>query len=383
MRYIWNHINTIISSYTCQLPLAHYLKTYFRQHPALGSRDRRILSEMAYCWYRAAKGFPAELAMRTRLECSLLICDTNESKVLGLLPESFQHVKSLPLQEKLIFLNPIASWNTEHLAPTVPVLSEGLTKDEWLMSMLRQPSLFIRIRARRSQVIKALNEKGISYNTRDQDVIELPNGTPIDQILRAEDYVVQDLSSRRTGSFFQPRKGQKWWDCCSGAGGKSLLLMDQEPNIHLTVTDKRASILHNLRQRFRLYDLPLPESIVVDATDASQLSRHLTGKMFDQIICDVPCSGSGTWARTPEQLYFFEPSIVQEYATRQSAIALNAVNFLKKGGRLIYVTCSVFRQENEEVVEHLTREGLSIESMNLLNGVGERADSMFVAVLKS
>ena len=97
----------------------------------------------------------------------------------------------------------------------------------------------------------------------------------------------------------------------------------------------------------------------------------------------MPCSGSGTWARTPEQLYFFKEERIDQYATLQTQIASNTIEYLKTGGRIIYITCSVFKKENEDVVNELIKQfSLRAISMELINGVQRKADSMFVAVLK-
>ena len=123
--------------------------------------------------------------------------------------------------------------------------------------------------------------------------------------------------------------------------------------------------------------------MVADVAEPGEIEKHLAGKLFDNIICDVPCTGSGTWARTPEQLYFFNEEYMREFSERQRQIARNVSTYLKPGGRLIYITCSIFRQENEEVIDHLLSGSvLTLETKQLINGIEKKADSMFVAVLR-
>src|SRR5690606_27157702 len=104
------------------------------------------------------------------------------------------------------------------------------------------------------------------------------------------------------------------WDCCAASGGKSILAKDILKNIQLTVSDIRKSILINLEKRFASAGIKAYTAKVADLTDPSfshsplapseRFSRAGTHhSAFDLIICDAPCSGSGTWARTPEQLY--------------------------------------------------------------------------------
>ena len=162
-----------------------------------------------------------------------------------------------------------------------------------------------------------------------------------------------------------------------------MLLKDIEPGVRLTISDARESIIHNLKQRFRLYRHELPVAHVTDVANDAQLQKALGGKLFDNIICDAPCSGSGTWARTPEQLYFFDPAVINKFTALQQTIATNVCAHLKPGGRLIYITCSVFAQENEAVADAVIKKtGLQLIQSQLINGTGIQADSMFVAMLK-
>ncbi|MBX2904486.1 MAG: hypothetical protein KF744_00520 [Taibaiella sp.] len=368
MRYLWQHINSITANYDGSLPLVHYLKHYYKQFPKLGSRDRRMLSTIIYSWYRSAKAMGVagtehtEMAVRS----CLVACGVDLAPFERLLPD----------------VQAPASVDTELLLPSQPVMSTGIDRRAWLGSMLHQPDLFIRVRKNKKQLCLLLEQHGIPYSFTSDACLRLPNGAAVDKILPADSYVVQDASSQETGNYFQPAAGQQWYDCCSGAGGKSLLLMDKGIKVNLTVSDKRASILHNLGERFRLYGHRQPTSIVADASDTLALTRSLGDRKFDNIICDVPCSGSGTWARTPEQLYFFDPASIDQFSTLQCQIATNVSNYLKPGGSLIYITCSVFRQENEQVVESVARTtGLTLKSSRLINGIERRSDSMFIAVL--
>src|SRR5690606_17107648 len=199
------------------------------------------------------------------------------------------------------------------------------------------------------------------------------------KLLSADSYVVQDFSSQSTAHWFAPKPNEQWWDCCSGAGGKSLLLKDLEPSVILTVSDIRPSILHNLKERFRIYGHRVEQSFVSDLTQP--LKSSFTD--FNGIICDVPCSGSGTWGRTPEQLYFYQPESLSSFTERQKIIAGTASKHLHQTGKMLYITCSVWQEENEDVIRFLEAEhSLICEDSQIINGIPYGADSMFVAVLR-
>src|ERR1044072_4325987 len=103
---------------------------------------------------------------------------------------------------------------------------------------------------------------------------------------------------------------------------------------------------------------------------------------YDGIILDAPCSGSGTWGRTPENLYFFDRVKINRFHALQKSIATNVIPLLKPGGALIYITCSVFKQENEAVVQQLCKSGsLQQEEGGIIPGYTHGADTMFAVRL--
>jgi 16S rRNA (cytosine967-C5)-methyltransferase len=365
MRFIWQHVENILASYNGNVPLTHFLKEYYRHNPKLGSRDRKILNAMAYSWYRCAKGLPDDITLEKKIQMCLHFCQVQ-------VPMSFEG----PVQEPL-------NLEANALFPFEIALSDGITKEDWLASMLVQPDLFIRVRKQKEKITDILRAEGIPYSFVTDNCLKLPNGAKIDKLLPPEIYVVQDASSQQTGNYFHPQKQEEWYDCCCGAGGKSLLLKDLEPTVKLTVSDRRESIIRNLKERFRLYGIPTPTAFITDVSEKDGIKKTLGSKTFDNIICDAPCSGSGTWARTPEQLYFFNTELVAKYSALQENIAINAAAHLKKNGRLIYITCSVFKRENEEVTDKIVEgAGLQLVESQLINGIANKADSMYVAVLQ-
>ncbi len=370
MNFIWQHVERITGSYDGSLPLPHFLKDYYKQYPILGSRDRRMLSEITFCWYRSLNWLEESLPLKEKVEAALHICGADEQMISRLFPGSSFNAENISLNSKDVF-------------PFDIPLSEGITKNDWLHCTLQQPMLFIRTRQDKKFILSILQQKNVDASFISDTCITLPNGTAINNWLPEDGYVVQDASSQQTGTFFKPQQDEYWWDCCSGAGGKSLLLKDMEPSVHLTVSDTRKSILYNLGKRFKLYKHTPPTTVIVDVADATELQKAMGNKKFDAVICDVPCSGSGTWARTPEQMYFFDPKSVNDFAKKQKAITTNAEQYLKPGGRLYYITCSVFRQENEDVVANLVKNcNLKVETTQLINGIEHHADSMFITVLR-
>jgi 16S rRNA (cytosine967-C5)-methyltransferase len=217
----------------------------------------------------------------------------------------------------------------------------------------------------------------------DDNSLALPNATKLEDVLEIDtEVIIQDLNSQRTGRFLATLRNDKpkVWDCCAASGGKSIMAYDINPNIQLTVSDIRESILINLKKRFIRAGIKNYKSFVADLTlDKSGIVHQAS----DIIICDAPCSGSGTWSRTPEQLYFFDESEVERYSTLQRKIVSNVIPHLNRKGSFIYITCSVFKKENEEVVEFIKQIfHLQLKQMEVLKGYDKKADSMFIAVFE-
>jgi 16S rRNA (cytosine967-C5)-methyltransferase len=207
-------------------------------------------------------------------------------------------------------------------------------------------------------------------------------------LLPDKEIVIQDYSSQQVLNYLADNKEKIFsnnelniWDCCAASGGKSILLTDiLQTNFKLIVSDIRPGIISNLQQRFKNAGIKNYKHLIADLSKPLKMPGN---EKFDIIICDAPCTGSGTWSRTPEQLYFFNPSSINTYSTMQKQIASHAISHLKKNGLFFYITCSVFKQENEAVANYISGKlGLEMVEMKNLWGYESKADSMFVAVFR-
>ena len=148
----------------------------------------------------------------------------------------------------------------------------------------------------------------------------------------------------------------------------------------LTVSDIRESILSTLKTRFETAGIKNYKSFIADLTLAD---CPLPIANCQLLICDAPCTGSGTWSRTPEQLYFLKRKTIDVYVAMQQQIVSNVIPHLLQGGTFIYITCSVFKNENEDMVDFIKEKfHLQLLQMELLKGYDKKADSMFVAFFK-
>jgi 16S rRNA (cytosine967-C5)-methyltransferase len=236
------------------------------------------------------------------------------------------------------------------------------------------------LRKNKAEVIQLLKKNQIEFRDENEHCISFNSNVKLDDLLTPADYVIQDYASQKTGEFFDPHAKERWWDCCTASGGKSIMLLDKQPNIQLTVSDVRDSILKNLHHRFSMYNYQ--SKYVSHSIDLLQPVTQFPSNHFDQIICDVPCSGSGTWARSPEQYYYFTEEKLNEFHQKQLTISNEALQKLKSGGFFYYITCSVFKKENEAVVSTLLENNCSLVKSQLIKGISKGGDCLYIAVLK-
>ncbi|MBC9930655.1 RsmB/NOP family class I SAM-dependent RNA methyltransferase [Chitinophaga qingshengii] len=367
----------IIGAYQGSLPLHHFLKTFFKEHPYMGSRDRRWISQLVYHYYRLGD-WGHELPVTERLLAGTFLCEHTSTDLLKALKPEWDEQAGLSLSDKAALLElPVTA---TRIFPLLDELSPAIDAEAFGLSFLQQPKLFIRVRNNRmDKVLRLLQQAAVSYEVFDNNAtVALPNGTKVETLLPEKSwYEIQDASSQQTGALFHPAPQQRWWDCCAASGGKSILLKDQQPGVQLLVSDVRRSILENLQQRFAAAGIKNYEARVADLT-ADRFPETMGQQRFDGIILDAPCSGSGTWGRTPESVSFFKREEISKYQQLQKRIAHNVIPFLKKGGALIYITCSVFRQENEEVVQYIEENSdLRQQEGGVIAGYGKGADTMF------
>ena len=158
------------------------------------------------------------------------------------------------------------------------------------------------------------------------------------------------------------------------------MLHDLFTGIRLTVSDNRKSILINLEKRFAKAGIVNYREFI---TDLSVPVKQPGKSRYQLVIADVPCSGSGTWSRTPEQLFFFHQSKINDYSHLQKKIVSNVIPFIEDGGHLLYVTCSVFKKENEEVVAFIKQTfKLELMQTNIFAGYDKKADTLFAALFR-
>jgi 16S rRNA (cytosine967-C5)-methyltransferase len=319
--------NKLIAAYHGEEPLANYLKKYFAANKKHGSKDRKNISALCYAYFRNA-------------------------------------ITSFPLDNKV---------------------SEAIEKDVFVASHQTQPLLFIRIRPwQKEKVIQKLQVANIEFTEVGENALAFTNTTSLQNILELnKEAVIQDLNSQAIAELLQlvPTSVEhpiQVWDACAASGGKTILMFDCMSNIRMHLSDVRESILFNADKRLQEAGIRPASVQEIDLTQAFEIK-----KPFDFVFADVPCSGSGTWGRTPEQLAYFTEAQLNKYTKLQGQILHNIIPTVKLHGHLLFATCSVYKDENENNVAALLATGkFKLVKQQYFKGYDKQADTLFGAMLE-
>ncbi len=365
------------------LPVKHGLSDWGRSHRFAGSKDRAAIGNLVYdCQRHKAslawvmeKDEPRALALAAAV---YLWGQTTES-----LTASFEGDKFAPdplsdhevtclekgLDEALIEAPPWVQANIpEWLAdPLTKQFQQGLI-DEAKAMCLRAP-IDIRVndlKANSEKVVKALSRYEPGQTRLCQTALRF---TPITGGKKAPNleaeaahgkgwFEIQDEGSQLACLLTGAKPGDQVLDLCAGAGGKTLALsalMENKGQIHAYDNDKQ-----RLRPIFeRLKRAGCRNVQTYEASNEGTL-EGLKGAM-DIVLVDAPCTGSGTWRRHPDAKWRLSEKSLNMRLKEQKTVLDRAVAYLKPGGRLVYVTCSLLPAENEEQISTLLQTKTSLE----------------------
>lgn len=213
------------------------------------------------------------------------------------------------------------------------------------------PPMSLRVNRRRvttADVLAALEEAGIAAREMKNGALLLDRPVPVSRLPGFADgqVSVQDAGAQWAGSLLDVSNGQRVLDACSAPGGKAAHLLELA-DIDLTALEldpQRAA-----RVRGNLDRLGLDATIKV--ADCRHVDAWWDGRPFDRILADVPCSASGVVRRHPDIKWLRRSEDIVRFAAQQAEILDALWHTLARGGTMLYVTCSVFEEENREQIE--------------------------------
>lgn len=348
------------------LPLAHPADTtlrYFFQNERIGSNERALVAETVFG------------VLRHRLLLEQTCADNPTPRRMGLAyllrfggynlrelepvlkrdeKDWLATVKGVKIEDQSLSVQAeFPDWLVEKMRASytdADILGIGRSMQQGAPLDIRVNTLF----AKREDVLQQLSSKNIEATAAPYSPvgIRLKEKIPLnkDALFTEGKVEVQDEGSQLLGFLVAPKRNDMVVDFCAGAGGKTLLLsamMNSQGRLYaMDVSEKR---LANLKPRLKRSGASNIQPMLIAHENDLKVKR-LAGKI-DRVLVDAPCSGLGTLRRNPDLKFRQSPGSLDELTHKQAAILASASRLLKKGGRLVYATCSILPEENQHIVQ--------------------------------
>ncbi|MBX3610819.1 MAG: RsmB/NOP family class I SAM-dependent RNA methyltransferase [Hydrogenophaga sp.] len=352
--------NLIEAVFRFQHPADAVVARHFRDNKSLGPRERATLSASVY----------ATLRERLRLEWLARSGSGSKWRRLAILsfPGDRDFLKSALSEPEKNWLDACAAVRDDQwLAPHRHNLPEWLADalraqvgdafDDLAASLLQPAPLDLRVnllKTKRDAALQALRAAALTAEPTPYSPLGIRlEGKPM--LTKVAPYAqgeveVQDEGSQLLALLLDARRGEMVVDFCAGAGGKTLAIGAAMRNSgRLYAFDTSAHRLDGLKPRLARSGLSNVHPVAI-AHERDERIKRLAGKI-DRVLVDAPCSGLGTLRRSPDLKWRHTPETVAAQTDTQRAILASAARLLKPGGRLVYATCSLLREENEAVAE--------------------------------
>jgi 16S rRNA (cytosine967-C5)-methyltransferase len=309
--------------------------------------------------------------------CKPLKCDHLKGVINGVL-RNFQRQqtqltgKSLPtvpkLPEAIAFNHP--SWFIKKLQSGYP--------DNWqdiLKANMQRPPMWLRVNVLHhsiDQYLTLLVAEKIAYSYVDEksSAIRLTDAIDVNNLpgFQLGWVSIQDGAAQQAALLLDCQPDDNVLDCCAAPGGKTCHILEYSPKIKaLTAIDIEASRLLRIHENLQRLNL---QAQVITA-DASTPEKWWNGVLFDRILLDAPCSGTGVIRRHPDIKWLRKSQDIAVLADLQQDILKNVWSLLKPGGTLLYATCSVLPEENSQQIQHFVAENSDAEHIAITNTVND------------
>ena len=348
-------------------PADQTLSAYFRKHRQLGQRDRAFVAEAAYAVLRRRRTLEAAAgssAPRLLLLAALVRQFGLSGRALGLESEFIARLRSVDAAALAPAVQAdLPDWLWARLAEQ----QGGEEAVRIARGLFETAPLDLRVNLARLSRDDALAQLGLEARATPLSPagIRLTGKPAINRhaLFLDGSIEVQDEGSQLLAYLVAPRRGEMVADFCAGAGGKTLALaMLMRGAGRLYAMDVSAKRLAALAPRAARAGASNIHPLVLSGENDLR-ARRLAGKL-DRVLVDAPCSGFGTLRRNPDLKWRYGPERIAALAGEQLRILAAASRLVKTGGRLVYATCSILREENEAVTERFLRAAPGFEALS-------------------
>lgn len=367
-------------------PADQWLRKWFHAHHECGSRDRRLVSETIFAWFRWRGWTESSGDLRRKIAVAMLLDSVECPSAITFLADAVGipctlripfggrnltdksvHAARLMGVEKCNVTDLVPSWFWDAVWH-IPSMDAPRFRTTILAAFQSRPPTWLRIDPRDAgRVLASLTTYDVHQHPVCKSAIRIPPGLSMGRFPKLVSMVtVQDLSSQAAGLLCDPAPGSRWWDACAGSGGKTLHLAALlRGRGEVVATDVRPSILRELDRRLQTTAL---RNVSIRNWSGTKADRP-TG-LFDGALVDAPCSGTGTWHRNPDARWRTPCTIIEDKVTTQSSLIDSVADSVRPGGILVYAVCSMTEAEGPGIISRFlcNRTDWTIEScVNPLN----------------
>lgn len=265
------------------------------------------------------------------------------------------------LPDAIVFNHP--SWFIKKVKSAYPEHWESI-----LTANLAKPPMWLRVNQQHNTVKEykeMLNEMDIDILEEESRSGALLLSRPVD-VHKLPQFVdghssVQDAAAQQAALLLAPQANEHILDCCAAPGGKTCHILELEPSVSMTALDIEEKRL--LRVTENLERLNVTANLI--ANDATQPDLWWDGVQYDRILLDAPCSATGVIRRHPDIKWLRKADDIDQLQTLQQQILKNIWPLLKPGGTLLYATCSVLPQENDNQIKYFLAENTDAELIKI------------------
>jgi 16S rRNA (cytosine967-C5)-methyltransferase len=247
----------------------------------------------------------------------------------------------------------------------INLIKQNYTKD-WQSILLngnKHPPLTLRINERKTnlkQYEEKLKSESISYRVLGNIALELTHPTTVEKIPGFLDgeVSIQDYGAQLAAKLLDLQDGQICLDACSAPGGKTGHMLEIA-DIELVSIDHQKDRLYKVKENLERLHLHAH----LKCADLTAVNTWWNKKLFDRILLDAPCSASGVVRRHVDIKWLRRPRDIEMFAKQQEAMLEATWQLLKKGGKLLYATCSIFHDENQKVIDHFIKQHIDAKEV--------------------
>ena len=244
--------------------------------------------------------------------------------------------------------------------------------EEICKNLNKRPKINIRINRLKTNIVEVkeeLKKENIIYNTiseDEEDFLELEKIKDIEnnKLFKNGFFTIQDISAGMTAKILSPKPNELVLDACAAPGGKTTYMAELMNNKGKIIAgDIYEHRLNLIQQNAKRLGISIIETKILDAT---KYYKEYEAK-FDKILLDVPCLGIGVIKRKPDIKWQRKPEDLQEICKIQKIILENCSKYLKTGGELVYSTCSILEEENENIIKEFVKKNQNFEIKKVKN----------------